>query len=186
MKRMLIVCAIFLLSITNVFAQTSISTFVRFPDNKLAGRSYKPMLAFARVDDVTYLALKMIHPYNYNSFDSESRILIRFEDETVIKLPIHYEFGVFKNFDTSWNSSLNRFSDFYITDTLYDIPMGDITKLTSCKIVKIRVVQTNGDIDDYPIGEIYQNKLLIGLKESYQELMYLDRQRKVNNMDETF
>ena len=187
MKKLLFLIVITMMSF-NLFAQTSTGGYVVFPDKKLMGLYYKPQLAFGRVNDSDIIVLLMTSPDDYASFDEDSRILIKFEDNSTVKLPICLEMDVEKDYETSWNSSLKKYSHFYQTYSCYNIDDETLKAIVEKgkKIIKIRVVRTNGDINDYDITEKYQPKLIEGLQNSYKQLNIIDKERKENIADEDF
>jgi hypothetical protein len=186
MRRLLMMLLMVILAY-NASAQTSIGSWVRFPNNALLGQSFKPQLAFAILDDEEMIALRMICPDNYATFDNESRLLIKFEDDSVTTLPIYFDVGVVKDYSTDYDSTLG-FIEFYITLTLYklDSQTKEAIVEDGKKIKKIRVVETNGDINDYDINPNYQQKLIYGLQKSYKDVIAEQKQRQFNASDAGF
>lgn len=181
MKRSLFLLMM-LLCTTGVFAQASYGSYTMFPNKKLAGSYYKPQLAFGKVNDKYMLVLYYTDPSNYASFDEESVMLLKFEDDSTVKLPISKADNVSKKYETSWNSLLKCYNHFYMTFTSFDLEPETVEKIVMKKlnIKKIRVSFTNGDIKDWDIDAKYQPKLINGLVESYTKVESKDAVRKEN------
>lgn len=166
-------------------AQISVGGYTLFPDAKLMGKFYKPQLSFASIDGNSYLILLFTDPNDYKSFDEESRLLLKFEDDTTVKLPIDIVQGVEKDYDNmSTDFGLSRF---YMTYTCYPIEEDTINKiLNKEKIVKIRIGLGNSNVLDYDITPKYQEKLIEGLINSYYVTQASDKQKAKNSTDEDF
>ena len=189
MKKFIIAIVFMLFSILS-YSQVSIGNLVRFPNSSLVGRDYKPMLGFCAINtsygEDFLISLRTCEPYSYKSFNEESRILVRFADESVFKLQILEGADVTKDFHTEVINS--NIYEHYITFTLYNIEEGFLNKIINEKIpiIKIRLVFTNGDVTDYDIKPNYQEKLLDGLINSYTDAISRNQIRKANKTDEDF
>lgn len=167
---------------TFCFAQASYGSYTMFPNKKLAGSYYKPQLAFGKVNDQYLLVLCYTDPSAYATFDDESVMLLKFEDDTTVKLPICQEDPVSKKYETSWNSLLKSYNHFYETFTSFVIDDVNVQRVVKNRdlIKKIRVSFTNGDIKDWDIDLKYQPKLIDGLIKSYNMVESKDAVRKEN------
>lgn len=184
MKKLVFILITALLYIeTN--AQVSVGGFTMFPDTKLVGRYYKPQLSFGSIDGENYLILLFTDPNDYKTFDADSRLLLKFEDESTVKLPIDINQGVEKDYDNaSTDFGLTRF---YMTYTCYPIEDDTINKiLNGEKIIKIRIGLSNSDVLDYEITKKYQPELISGLAASYHVTQASNQQKAKNDTDEDF
>ncbi len=186
--RNLFLTIFFCLSLVSFSQQTvSLGNFTKFPDDKMYGSYYKPSLAFGQVGSSYVLSLKVVQPDMYARFDETSRILVKFEDDYVIKLPILYSsLGVSKNYD---NSIVGKtIVHHYITYTSYELCKEFIDRIVNKeeKIKKIRIVFANGDATDYDINKKYMKKLTTGLKESYYRVVAKQQQKQKTLNDEDF
>lgn len=185
MKRLLLLLTLFLMGIS-AYSQVSYGKFVMFPDAKLVGSMWKPQIDFVRMDESDIICIRTCSSDTYKSFDAESRVLIRFSDSTMVKLPIIEELDVVKDYDNEWIAS--SLTEKYITFSYYSIEAETIDKIIEDKvpIIKIRLVFTNGNIQDYDIPKNYQQKLLDGLIASRKDAISTNHVRKTNQSDDTF
>ena len=181
-----VIALIFALVTCISYSQVSIGKLVRFPDSNFIGLAGKPQLGFTKFDENNFITLRTCQGYSYASFDNDSRILIRFADETIVKLPMIGKLGVSKDFYTEVISG--KVYSYYITYTQYEIDEETINKITVEKvpIIKIRVAFSNGNVTDYDIKPGYQQKLLDGLIKSYNDATSQNEIRKANNTDDDF
>lgn len=185
MKRLLLFLTLLALSVSS-YSQVSFGQFVMFPDAKLAGSMWKPQIDFVRINELDVIGIRTCADDTYYSFDADSRVLLRFADSTVVKLPIIEELDIQKDFNTQWVGS--SLIDQYVTFSFYSIEEDTIYKIVVDKIpiVKIRLVFTNGDIRDYDIPKNYQKKLVDGLIFSRNQAFTTNKVRKSNETDESF
>ena len=171
-----------LFTTVSAFSQASYGTYTMFPNKKLAGSYYKPQLAFGKVNDQFLLVLYYTDPSTYATFDQESVMLLKFDDDSTVKLPISKSDEVTKKYETSWNSLLKCYNHFYETFTSFDLEQDVVDRIVKDQqnIKKIRVSFTNGDIKDWDIDLKYQPKLIKGLVESYNKVQSKDAVRKEN------
>lgn len=152
------------------YAQVAIGNYTYFPDSKLMGRAYKPRIAFEKIDDLYSISIRCCDPHSYKWFDNDSRVLLKFADDTSVRLDIIYvnESSVVKSYDCN----VDKFgtTHFYVTYTNYYIGDEVIERILSQNesIIKIRLVYGNGEADDYDISQQYQKKLMEGLIKSYK------------------
>ena len=99
MRKLFLLLIASLLSVS-AYSQVSYGRFVMFPDAKLFGSMWKPQIDFVRVDEQDIIGIRTCSSDTYCSFNSESRVLLRFADSTVVKLPIIEELDVQKDFKT--------------------------------------------------------------------------------------
>ena len=187
MKRIIFYFVIMLVTF-NMSAQVSVGSYVKFPDNGLAGGLYKPQLGFSVVNNKVYLTLWYNDKQGYASFDNNSRILLKINDEENIKLPYNKEIGVIKDYEL-WSKMGAEPTPCYYTYSSYDISEEAIDKILDegNLITKIRVVFANGDITDYDIKKNYRSKLASGLRTSYNEALKENKKRiKAITSDDDF
>ena len=185
MKKLIL----FLLLVISITAQAQISygSFTYFPDNKMMGLYFKPQINFSKFDDLTVIGLRCCSPVDYKSFDDESRLFIRFSDETMIKLNIIKDLDIVKDFKTDYNK-ITGTTKFYTTFSFYEIDEDTVDKIVNgnVNIIKIRIVYTNGEIEDFDIKEKYQPKLMEGLRKSLANSEKQNEKRKANMNDDDF
>ncbi len=173
---------LFLLILTLVIStskgQVSFGNYTTFPDSKLFGLAYKPQLAIGKLNDTYVLSLRYVSPEAYASFDEESVLLLKFNTDTTIKLPIVKEIDVVKKYENSY--SKYGTSHFYITYSVYFLDDDVLNFLIdeNNAIKKIRASFTNGNVLDWEIKDNYQPKLTKGLITSYQQVETLNAKRK--------
>lgn len=170
---------LFILTTTvSAYSQVSYGDYTIFPDARLAGKSYKPRISFAMVEDMLLFSVVVISRNDYASYDANSRILLKFGDDDVVKLPILLELDVIKQYSTQYISS--TLYEYYMTATHYKVPndVRDRIVIQKKKITKIRIVFSNGDFTDYDIPEKYQPKLISGLNISFYNVVNEDARRK--------
>jgi hypothetical protein len=184
MKRKILFFLLLVFAVSS-YAQASYGSYTMFPNNKAWGSYYKPQLAFGKVNDQYLLVLCYTDPKAYASFDEESVMLLKFDDDSTVKLPISKSDEVMKKCESSWNSMKSRNTYYYKTFTSFDLDQNTIDKIVKQKmnIKKIRVSFTNGDIKDWDIDVKYQTKLIQGLNESYVIVESKDTVRKGNLND---
>lgn len=185
MKKFILLLLLTLLSVSG-YSQVSVGKLVMFPDAKIVGSVWKPQIGFVRMDERDILCIRTCNNDSYSNFDAESRVLIRFADSTMVKLPIIEELDVRKDFKTDWVAS--SLVEFYTTYSFYDIEEEIVNKIVvdNIPIIKIRLVFTNGNIKDYDIHKNYQKKLVDGLVFSKTDAMSQNEVKKSNQTDNDF
>lgn len=193
MKRMrkggFLICIVLMFKASVLIAQFSVGKYVQFPDGGFTGSAYKPGLAIAQQknDTVTknYVALHFTSSQDYADFDASSRLLIKFSDDSKSILPI-YTHPLATQYATRDFEYLGS-AKLYSTYSMYVIDSVTLSKILSDnKIVKIRIVFTNGDIKDYFLDDFYQSKFIKKLKESYFEATGKNLVREKNMDDSDF
>lgn len=150
------------------------------------GNTWKPAIAFGRNYSVNILALYVNQSDDYAQFDEDSRLLIKMENDSVFKFHIILDYGVEKNFETSYNRYIGRVDE-YSTYTCYEVSDDFIKLINDGKLIKkIRIVFTNGTVADYDIDNGYMKKLTKGLQESYIKMEEKQKQKRKNMNDEDF
>lgn len=187
MKKTLCI-AVMALFFMNLQGQVSLGSFTTFPDSKLFGLAYKPELAIGKLNDQYIISLRYTSPKTYASFDEESILLMKLDNDSIIKLPIATEIDVVKKYDNSYTKY--GVSHFYITYTDYYIDDETLEVLvnSAATIKKIRVSFTNGDVEDWEIKENYRAKLKKGLLKSFQQVEAQDavRKEKIDDVESGF
>ena len=132
------------------------------------------------------LTLLTVTSGDYHSFDSESRVLLRFTDESVSILRRDLNFEVERTYDNTWISG-------NLVDLRYSIVFLQLDSETRKKlfnqslgIKKVRVVFSNGDAKDYDIKGKGVMKLPEELRASYVEATQDNNMRTQNSDDSTF
>ncbi len=187
MKRLLITFLMFL-SFNFVYSQVCLGTFASFPQKK--AKRYDPSLAIAKIGNDYLLALRYVEPSSYAQFDEESVLLIKFEDDKVLKLPFNKEHGVLNEHDEEWLGLIRGgLANYYISNVFFDVNNDFLGNLLDKKnIIKIRVSFTNGDLKDWDIDAKYQPVLTKKLCESYSEVEkeYEIRKKNIENVESGF
>lgn len=189
MKR-LILSLLVLIGTLNIYSQVSVGTPVKFPDNIFLALAYKPALTFIKSDDGVGLLLFYTRDDYYASFDEESVILLKFEDETIEKLPIYQPVYVHESYDSQYDSSLKSISHLYTTTVRFEISPEITERIVTRneKIVKIRVLFSNGKVKDWDIKKSYRSKLTKKLVKSYKEANqnYIIQKENIDNVENNF
>ena len=187
MKKMLCV-AVITLFFTNIYGQVSLGSFTRFPDSKLFGIAYKPELAIGKLNDQYVISLSYTSPKTYASFDEKSILLMRLDNDSVIRLPLAKELDVSEKYDNI--NTQYGICHLYITYTYYYIndETLDVLVKSDATIKKIRVSFTNGDVEDWEIKDNYRAKLKKGLLKSFQQVESQDaiRKEKIDDVESGF
>lgn len=186
MKKLIIFCALTLIAMLNAHAAGQ-GKFIHV-DNTTS-KNIKPQLAFyqERVngEDITTLLVWTTNVNTYYEFSDASRILIRFADGTMTRLPLETSKEIKKEKFTKKNA--NATITYYKTITSYAITPELIDKLINdIAIVKVRVVFKENDAKDYDIVEGYQPKMASDLKQSYLDASLRNRQSTTDLSDEDF
>lgn len=188
MKKILCIVALLMLVLTSK-GQTSLGEFTTFPDKKLFGLAYKPQIAIGKLDNEYIICLRYVSPKSYASFDKESVLLLRLNNDSIIKLAIIPELEITKKYDNSYNK-YSGMSHFYITYSYYSINESVLNLIVKdrAEIKKIRASFTNGDVEDWDISQSYQTKLTKGLIDSFKqvEISNAVRKEKINNVESGF
>lgn len=185
MKKIIILVVSLFCGIT-LFSQTP----VLFPDGKLLGNSYRPRIGISPGGEVFsggLVMLMFIDRDDYAEFDENSRIVFKLEDDSRISCPYFSPAGVNKDYRTEWNDTFHRFADYYTTITGYESSgeLVDAVIKNGKKIVKIRVVFANNEIQDYDIKKSYQSKFVSNLqKYYYSELEKEEKEKNIPSDDE--
>ena len=122
----------------------------------------------------------------YYSFDADSRVLIRFTDESTSILRRDPDEIVENAYDNMWmGSSLMHFYKSYVT---LQLDSETRTKFFnhSLGVKKIRIVYANGDAIDYEMKGKRIMKFPEELRESFEEASQKNDIRTKNNDDSTF
>ena len=122
----------------------------------------------------------------YFSFDEESRILIRFTDDSVSTLYRDIEDEITNEYSSTWFN--NNLMHFYTSYVRMNLDNETRTKLLNpaLGIKKIRIVFTNGNIRDFEITGKRVMKLSEEIRESYIEASQSNKIRTQNNDDSNF
>ena len=152
-------------------------------------KNLKPQLAFCmdRVngEDVTTMLVKTVNVNNYNEFNDESRVLLRFADDAAIRLNKVAGSAVEKNKHSEKKG--NATISFYDTFTSYEVTPEVLEKLEAgIGIVKVRIVFKANEHKDYEIAEGYQAKLAADLYKSYQEAALKNKKAHSDTSDDDF
>lgn len=133
-------------------------------------------------------SLILLHtsPSGYANFDSESRVLIRFTDNSVSTLHRDMKTPVSTNYSSMWMG--NTLMKFFKTSIRLKLDTDTRSKIMNptLGIVKVRVVYTNGNILDYELKPKRQMKYPEELRKSYFEANHSNEKRTQNSDDSTF
>lgn len=168
---------------------------MRFPKKGLT-RMYNPSLGWiigqCKLSDGTSINKESLFlitksPNNYDSFDADSRILIRFTDQSVSTLHRDLEFDVQKGYDNLLFTT-GLFINLYRTYVVFQLDSETREKLMnpSIGITKIRIVFTNGEVKDYELKGKRRMKFPKELRESYTQASIANKIRLHNSDDSTF
>lgn len=167
---------------------------MNFPKAGLTGM-YNPALGWS-ISECTYsdgksikyesLLLISTASDTYYSFDEDSRVLIRFTDESVATLRRDIKSPIEKKYENMWMG--NSLMHFYHTYCRLNLDTETRQKLLNpaLGIVKIRIVYTNGLVRDYELKGKRISKFPEELRESYQQAVAGNKARIQNNDDSTF
>lgn len=185
MKKFMV--ALMLCFISNgTFAQFSVGEYVQLVKGLAGWYQGKIALAVTNIDgvEVPSMCLYMNNSVDYDIYDEESRILVKFDDDT--KMTLHRLKGdqTLKEYDNQVISGV--LYHHYQTYTQYYVEMDFLNKLLTNGIVKVRVVMANGNAKDYEIKGGYQKELSSKLKDSYVTARKENKQREKNMNDDDF
>lgn len=185
MKKFILALMLCFVSI-GMFAQFSVGEYVQLVKGIAGWYQGKVALAVKNVDGVEQpsLCLYMSNPYDYDIYDEDSRILVKFDDDTKMTLQRTNGDMTIKDYDNQVvNGVLYRH---YQTYTQYDIDTNFLNKILTNGIVKVRVVMANGNVKDYEIKGGYQKEITKKMKESYVTARNKNKQREKNMNDDNF
>ena len=169
-----------------MFAQFSVGEYVQLVKGLSGWYQGKVALAVTNVDgvEVPSMCLYMHNSLDYDIYDDDSRILVKFDDDTKMTLHRVNEDRTLKEYD---NQVLNGvLYHHYMTYTQYYVNTDFLNKILVNNIVKVRVVMANGNIRDYEIKSSYQQEFTKKLKNSYVSARKTNKQREKNMNDDSF
>lgn len=122
----------------------------------------------------------------YYSFDSDSRILIRFTDESVSTMYRDMNDRVETKYENAWLG--NTMAHYYMSYVRFQLDKDTRAKFLNpaLGIKKIRIVFANGEAIDYELKGNRVMKFPEELRESYKQASNKNQQRIQNNDDSTF
>lgn len=122
----------------------------------------------------------------YYSFDSNSRILMRFTDESISTLHRDLKDEVENKYDNIWLG--NTLMHCYFSYVRLQLDSETRTKLLnpSLGIKKIRIVFSNGNVEDYELKGKRIMKFPEELRQSYREASQKNEIRTKNSNDSNF
>lgn len=133
-------------------------------------------------------SLILLHtsPNGYVDFDGDSRVLIRFTDNSVSTLHRDMKTPVATNYSSLWMG--NSLMKFFKTSIRLKLDAETRSKIMNpaLGIVKVRVVFTNGNVLDYDLKSKRQMKYSEELRKSYLEASQSNAKRAQNSDDSTF
>lgn len=113
----------------------------------------------------------------YFSFPEESKLLLKFNDDSIIELE---SFGdVIKDYECTHIAK--TLTDVYYTGRNYIITDNDLQKLLTLPIIKVRIELGNGNRKDYEVGEKHGKKVLKKLQKSYEAVKTTQEKRIKNS-----
>lgn len=167
---------------------------MNFPKAGLTGM-YNPALGWSISEcnysdgrSVKYESLLLICTASdtYYSFNDDSRVLIRFTDESVSTLRRDLNSPIEKKYENMWMG--NTLMKFYHTYCRLNLDTETRQKLLNptLGIVKIRIVFTNGNVRDYELKGNRVKKFPEELRKSFQQAAAGNKTRLHNSDDSTF
>lgn len=185
MKKLLL--ALMLCFVCNcISAQYSVGEYVQVVKGLAGWYQSKLALAVKNIDDkqIPSMVLCSHNSLDYDMFDADSRILIKFDDDSKITLQRVPGDETGKEYH---NEVLNGILyNHYYTYTSYLVEQDFLTAILQHNITKIRIVMSNGDIRDYDIKSNYQQTFTQKLKESYTSARKTNKVRCTNMNDDNF
>ena len=185
MKKIIIAFILCFVSI-GVSAQYSIGDYVQLVKGITGWYQDKIAIAVMNVNDkeIPIMVLCSHSSLDYDVFNEESRILIKFDDDTKMTLHRVPDDETIKDYDNAvYNGILYHH---YYTFTHYIIEKEFLLKILQNGITKVRVVKANGNANEYDIKESYQKTLTEKLKDSYIAARKENKQKEKNMNDEDF
>lgn len=188
MKRSIILCALAIASaLTMSLSAAERGKFIHV-DNTTS-KNLKPQLAFCQESkdgiDITTLLVQTVDVNAYKEFTDASRVLLRFANGKVAKLPrvAGSEISKRKYSKKSGNATIS----YYETVSAYEVTPEVIEALENgIAVIKVRIVFKENDAKDYDIIEGYQERMAADLLKSYQEASLNNRKSHSDLSDEDF
>lgn len=175
MKKIKVILAILLIGIISKCRAEGIFSVGRAVDFQggFVGSLWHPSMSFALYDSndeaslrLDLLLIQLKDPYEYFSFPEESKLLIKFEDQTI------FELNSFGDRTTDYNSMVvsNRVVEVHYTKRYFLVSEEVKQYLLSHPIIKVRIELSNGKLKDYDVSERVGKKVLNKLQDSYNQL----------------
>jgi len=187
MKKVISVMVAMLMAATMSLNAAQRGKFIHL-DNTV-NKDLKPRLAFCQDhqdgEDITTLLLWTVKQNTYHEFTDAARILIRFSDNSMVRLARTKTSEDKKEKFTKKNGTATI--AYCKTITSYEVTPEVIEKLEAgLTIVKVRIVFMENEAKDYDIAEGYQARLAADLLKSYQEASGKNRKANADLSDEDF
>jgi hypothetical protein len=148
----------------NANAQAAVGPYVSLKTG-LYGSLYFPHVTFSTMDNENFsFDLILVGSKDYYNVPADGKLLVKFEDNSIIKL-FHNDLAQVKDYDNTIIQ--NSLSHFYYTIDGYKIE--DLENFLSKKITKIRVELFNQTFEDIEIKSSYQEKFHEKLLNAFYE-----------------
>ncbi len=130
-----------------------------------------------RDDHLDLLTIIMKTSNTYHSFPAESKLLLKFLDDSIVELD---SFGdVIKDYQCSYIGKVR--TDIYYTGRNYILTEEALQKIITLPIVKVRIELGNGNRKDYEVGEKHGKKVLKKLIKSHAAVQNTQGRRIKNS-----
>lgn len=147
------------------------------------GSLWHPFMKLAQYDSndsenlhLDLLTVIMKTSDTYHSYPDESKLLLKFSDDSVVELN---SFGdVIKDYQCKYIG--NHLTDIYYTGRNYIITPEALQKITSLPITKVRIELANGNRKDYEVSDKHGKKVLKKLQKSLEAVQSTQERRKKN------
>lgn len=148
------------------------------------GSLWHPFLKYSQYDSndgrdehLDFLTVIMKTSDTYHSFPAESKLLLKFSDDSIVELD---SFGdVIKNYECTHIA--NVLTDIYYTGRNYVLTEEALQKILTLPIIKVRIELANGNRKDYEVGEKHGKKVLKKLIKSHDAVQRTQGQRIKNS-----
>lgn len=147
------------------------------------GSLWHPFLKYSQYDSndgsdehLDLLTVVMKTSDTYHSFPAESKLLLKFSDDSIVELN---SFGdVIKDYQCKRIGKI--LTDIYYTGRYYVLTEEALQKILTLPIVKVRIELGNGNRKDYEVGEKHGKKVLKKLIKSHEAVQNAQNQRIKN------
>lgn len=148
------------------------------------GSLWHPFLKYSQYDSndgrdehLDLLTVIMKTSDTYHSFPEESKLLLKFSDDSVVELN---SFGdVIKDYQCTHVGKV--LTDIYYTGRNYVLTEEALQKILTLPIVKVRIELGNGNRKDYEVGEKHGKKVLKKLVKSHDAVQSTQNRRIQNS-----
>lgn len=186
MKKIKYILLTFLLALSVAGNAEGLYTYGEAIDfqSGFVGSLWHPFLKYSQYDSndgrdehLDLLTVIMKTSDTYHSFPAESKLLLKFSDDSIVELE---SFGdVIKDYQCTHIGKV--LTDIYYTGRNYVITEEALQKLLTLPIIKVRIELGNGNRKDYEVGEKHGKKVLKKLQKSHEAVQSKQGQRIKNS-----